>query len=159
MLFDIIEVVHVIGAAVLFGTGLGTALYMVMANRTKDVAIIAKAATNVVNADWIFTGTAAVLQPITGFAMVYLKGYSLTAFWVWGSVSGYMIAGLFWLPVVYMQIRLRDMAIVAMKSGQPLPPRYYRIFRYWIFCGFPAFISLIGVFFLMVNGPASAILQ
>ena len=159
MLFNLIEVVHVIGAAVLFGTGIGTALYMVMANRTKNVAIIAKAAANVVNADWIFTGTAAIIQPITGLAMVYLKGYSLMAFWVWGSIVGYIIAGLFWLPVVYMQIRLRDMAVQALEGNLPLPRQYYRIFRYWMLCGFPAFSSLVVVFFLMANGPTSAILN
>lgn len=150
----LIFILHIVGAAFLFGTGLGTALYMLLANRSQNIAIIAQATALVVKADWIFTGVWGVLQPITGVALLYLKGYSFTAFWVMGSITGYVIAGAFWLPVVYFQIQLRNMAFQALHAGTDLPPRYYRLYRYWFLCGWPAFISLVIVFYLMANGPS-----
>lgn len=141
------------GAAVLFGTGLGSALYMFRANYLGDIKIIAAVTGQVVIADWIFTGTAGILQPITGFLLIYLKGYPVLSFWVLGSLAGYVIAGLFWLPVVYFQIRLRDLARQALQDGTPLPSLYHKLYFYWFVFGWPAFIALVFVFYLMANQP------
>ncbi|MCX7123235.1 MAG: DUF2269 domain-containing protein [Gammaproteobacteria bacterium] len=153
MLITFILILHIIGAAVLFGTGMGTAFYMLAANRSRNITFIAKATQLVVKADWIFTGTAGILQPITGALLVYLKGYHFADFWVWGSILGYVIAGGFWLPVVYFQIALGKIANQALAKGTALPPRYHSLYRAWFWCGWPAFLSLIGVFFLMSTGP------
>ena len=151
----LILIIHIFGAAVLFGTGMGTALYMVTANRSQNIAFMAKATRLVVKADWIFTGTAGLLQPITGILLVYLKGYSFGDFWVWGSMLGYLIAGGFWLPVVYFQITLGKIAETAVQKNTPLPARYHTLYRAWFWCGWPAFLSLIAVFFLMSTGPTT----
>lgn len=145
-------ILHVLGAAFLFGAGLGTALYMLLANRTQNVATIVHATALVVKADWIFTGVWGILQPITGGALIYLKEYPINTFWIMGSLAGYLIAGGFWLPVVYFQIQLRNMAFQSLKANCNLPPRYYRLYRYWFLCGWPAFVSLVVVFYLMANG-------
>lgn len=152
-LFFILKISHVLGAAVLFGTGMGTALYMFIANRSGNLEIIYQATTRVVIADWLFTGTAGILQPITGFWMVYLQGYNVWSLWVLGSLGGYVIAGLFWLPVVYFQIRLRDLVKQAIGKSQPLCQQYKRFYRLWFAFGWPAFIALIVVFYLMINRP------
>jgi uncharacterized membrane protein len=152
-LYVILKIIHIIGAAVLFGTGMGTALYMYLANRSGNVQVIAKTTAQVVKADWLFTGTAAIIQPITGLWLAYIKHYPMGAYWIWGSMLGYVIAGVFWLPVVYWQIQLRNMATQALANNQPLPKRYTVLFRYWFYCGWPAFLSLVAVLFLMANGP------
>lgn len=152
-LFFLLKIWHVIGAAVLFGTGMGSALYMFIANRSGNLEVIYQASAKVVIADWLFTGTSGVLQPITGFWMVYLKGYDPWSLWVIGSVSGYIIAGLFWLPVVYFQIRLRNLAKSAIEKGQPLCAQYHKLYRLWFAFGWPAFIALVIVFYLMANKP------
>lgn len=150
-----LKFIHVISSTILFGTGIGTACVMMYGHNTRDTKIIAAIARYVVLADWIFTATSAVIQFTTGLGLVYLAGYSFTLFWVWGSIAGYTIAAFCWFPVVYLQIKMRDFATHAAKSNTKLPILYYRYFKYWFCLGWPAFISLILVFYLMTNKPLS----
>ena len=153
MLYAWIKILHIISASVLFGTGLGTAFYMFYVNQQKNVALIAKATAAVVVADWLFTATSGVIQAISGFILVYLKGYSLLSPWVLGSILGYIIASICWLPVVWLQMRCRDLAFASSIDNTPLSTTYRRYFRIWSLLGIPAFIALIGVFYLMANKP------
>jgi uncharacterized membrane protein len=153
MLYLWIKYIHVLSSTVLFGTGIGTASIMLYGNLTKDTRVIAAITRYVVLADWLFTATSGVIQPLSGLLMVYLMGYSFKLFWVWGSITGYLIAGCCWLPVVYLQIKMRDLAVAADKNKKPLPQKYFRYFKYWFCLGWPAFISLMIVFYLMTNKP------
>lgn len=153
MIYNWIKIFHVIGAAILFGTGLSTALYKLLINRTRNVTLIADTAKKVVYADWIFTGTAGVLQPLTGMIMVLIKGYSILTFWVFWSLTGYFIAAICWFPVAHIQIKLRDMAVMAVEQKTELPPHYFTYYKIWFALGWPAFLSLTAVFFLMSNRP------
>jgi len=126
---------------------------MVYAHNTQKINIIAAISRYVVFADWIFTSSSAVIQLVTGLWMVYLAGYSFTALWIWGGIAGYAIAACCWFPVVYLQIKMRDFAIQAENTNANLPAQYYRYFKYWFCLGWPAFISLIIVFYLMTNKP------
>lgn len=153
MLYLWLKFIHIISSTVLFGTGIGTACVMLYGHRTRDVRIIAGITQYVVLADWVFTGTSGLVQPITGLWMVYLAGYSFSSLWIWGSIAGYIIAAFCWFPVVYLQIKMRDFAIAADKTNSPLPPGYFTYFKYWFCLGWPAFISLIMVFYLMTNKP------
>jgi uncharacterized membrane protein len=151
---DLLRWVHVIGAAVLFGTGIGIAFFMLIAHRTRDPALIAHVAATVVLADAVFTATAVVLQPITGFALAALVGWPLTEGWLLLSLTLYVFTGCFWLPVVWIQLRMRDMARVACAAGEPLPERYDRLFRIWFLCGWPAFAAVLAILWLMTAKPA-----
>jgi uncharacterized membrane protein len=153
MLEEILRFVHVIGATVLFGTGAGIAFFMLLAHMTGNPSHIAHVARTVVIADTIFTATAAILQPLTGAWLAYEIGWPLTSGWVLLSLILYVVVGLFWLPVVWIQIRLRDLAREAAATGTPLPPRYHRLFRIWFACGFPAFFSVMAILWLMLNKP------
>src|SRR5437016_874471 len=124
MLYAWIKIIHIMSASVLFGTGLGTAFYMLYANLKKNVKLIAKATAEVVIADWLFTLTSGIIQAITGFILIYLKGYSLLSFWVLGSILGYVIAGACWVPVVWLQMRCRDLAYLSSVNNIPLPNEY-----------------------------------
>ena len=148
-----LKIIHVLSAAILFGTGLGTAFYMLYVNAQKDITLIAQATKQVVFADWLFTGSSGIIQAATGFIMIYLKGYSFSLPWVWGSILGYCIAGACWLPVVYLQMRCRDLAFKSIEKQTALPKRYYFYFKTWVILGVPAFLSLVVVFYLMVNKP------
>jgi len=145
---------HVIGATVLFGTGLGIAFFMVMAHRTRDPATIAHAAATVVIADTVFTATAIILQPLTGAWLASVIGWPLSEGWIALSLALYVVTGAFWLPVVAIQIRLRDLAKEAARDGLPLPPAYFRLYRIWFAFGFPAFFSVMGILWLMLNKPS-----
>jgi uncharacterized membrane protein len=147
------KLIHVLGSAVLFGTGAGIAFFMLMAHLTGDPAHIAKTARTVVIADALFTATAAVLQPVTGVALVYVIGYSLLDSWILLSLVLYVLVGACWLPVVWIQARLRDLAVEAATKGAPLPPRYHRLFRIWFVLGWPAFGGVIAIFILMLWKP------
>lgn len=153
MLYLLLKFIHVISSTVLFGTGIGTASVMLYGHSTHKTNIIAAINRYVVFADWIFTAPSAVIQLITGLWMVYLAGYSFSLFWVWGSIFGYIIAGACWVPVVFLQIKMRDFAILADETNTKLPQRYYLYFKYWFCLGWPAFISLVIVFYLMTNKP------
>ena len=148
-----LKFIHVISSTVLFGTGIGTACVMLYGHNTGKINIIAAITCYVVFADWIFTAPSAVIQLVTGLWMVYLAGYSFTSFWIWGSIVGYAIAAFCWFPVVYLQIKMRDFAIQADESNTKLPERYYSYFKYWFYLGWPAFISLVIVLYLMTNKP------
>lgn len=149
----LIRWLHVIGACVLIGTGAGIAFFMVMAHRTRQAAVIAHTARIVVIADTIFTATAVVAQPITGVALAWALGWPLTEGWILLSVALYILIGMFWLPVVWIQIRLRDLALAAAAEGQELPERYHDLYRIWFFCGFPAFLSILAIVWLMIARP------
>ncbi|MCW5695657.1 MAG: DUF2269 domain-containing protein [Bauldia sp.] len=151
--FLVLKYLHVIGAAVLLGTGAGIAFFMLLAHRTGDAAIIAAVARVVVIADLLFTASAVVVQPVTGILLSLEVGYSLWEGWIVASVLLYILTGLFWLPVVWMQARMRDLAIAAAAAGAPLPPLYYRLFRTWFAFGFPAFAAVLAIFWLMIARP------
>jgi uncharacterized membrane protein len=153
MLYFAVKYLHLIGAAVLLGTGAGIAFFQLMAHRSGNVDAIAAVARIVVIADFLFTATAVVLQPITGVVLAGLDGYPLGEGWIVLSIALYLLAGTFWLPVVWMQIRMRDLAAVAARAAQPLPRQYHRLFRIWFAFGFPAFAAVLAIFWLMMTRP------
>ena len=144
---------HILSSVVLVGTGLGSAYYMFFANRSRDLAAQAVVTRLVVQADWWFTTPAVLLQPATGLAMVYLAGFPLSTPWIAASLALYAIAGLCWLPVVWLQIRMRALAQQAAEAGTPLAPLYWRYARWWEALGYPAFAAMVVVFYLMVAKP------
>ncbi|HEX4710104.1 DUF2269 domain-containing protein [Phenylobacterium sp.] len=145
---------HVVGATVLLGTGAGIAFFMVMAQRTGRAELVAHVAETVVVADIVFTATAVVAQPITGALLARASGWSLTEGWIALSLALYVVTGLFWLPVVAIQIRLRNLARAAQGRGESLPEESHRLFRVWVALGFPAFAAVLGIFWLMLARPS-----
>ncbi len=150
----ILRWLHVGGATVLLGTGAGIAFFMLMAHRTKDPALIAHTASIVVIADALFTATAVILQPVTGILLAWRVGWALGEGWIVLSLVLYVITGAFWLPVVWIQMRLRDLARSAHADNAPLPERYHRLFRIWFASGIPAFLSVLAILWLMIARPA-----
>ena len=154
---NLLRLVHVVGATVLLGTGAGIAFFMVMAVRTRNPALIAHVAGTVVVADTLFTATAAVLQPVTGYLLVEAIGWSLWEGWIVLSLALYVLTGLFWLPVVRIQMQLRDLARQAAADGGALPAEFYRLYRIWFACGFPAFAAVVAIVWLMLTKPDLAL--
>jgi uncharacterized membrane protein len=154
MEYLIVKWIHILSSTVLFGTGLGSAYYMFFASRTRDPRVIASVVRHVVLADWLFTTPTVILQPLSGLYLVKLAGFELSSAWLAWSIALYLLAGAAWLPVVWMQIRMRDMAADAMQLNVPLPARYWRYLRRWVALGVVAFLSLVIVFYLMVAKPA-----
>jgi uncharacterized membrane protein len=153
-LFTLIKTVHVIGATVILGTGAGIAFFMLMAHRTRDAAAIAHTASIVVIADWTFTASAVALQPVTGFVLARMDGLPLMHSWLGLSLALYVLAGVCWLPVVWIQTRLRNLAREAVASNTPLPDAYFRLFRVWFVLGVPAFLAVLAIIWLMVAKPS-----
>ena len=153
MWIDLLRWAHVLGATVLIGTGAGIAFFMVMAHRTRDAKLIAHTAGIVVIADWIFTASAVVIQPITGVLLANAIGWPLTQGWIVVSIALYLLIGAFWVPVVWMQKRMRDLARVAAAESAPLPEAYRKLYRLWFAFGFPAFFAILALLWLMVTKP------
>jgi uncharacterized membrane protein len=151
--YTILLYLHVLGATVILGTGSGIAFFMLMAHLSRDPAFIAKTAGVVVLADLIFTTSAVILQPITGYLLLKVTGISGVPGWVGAAIALYVVAGLFWLPVVWMQAQMRDLAKEAVAKGEVLPPRYHALFRLWFAFGFPGFGAVMAIFWLMIDKP------
>ena len=154
MEYFVAKFLHIMGAVVLLGTGAGIAFFMLLAHRTGDVHVIAGVARIVVVADFLFTASAVIAQPLTGIWLVHIAGYELSDSWIVVSIALYLVTGAFWLPVVWMQMRMRDLAVVSASSGHPLPPLYHRLFRWWFAFGFPAFAAVVAIFWLMITRPS-----
>ncbi|HTR83588.1 MAG TPA: DUF2269 domain-containing protein [Reyranella sp.] len=144
---------HVLSSTVLFGTGIGTAFQMWFAHRSGDTRAIAVVARNVVRADWLFTLPSGIVQPISGVALVLMSGIEPGASWLVATYVLYLIAFACWVPVVVLQLRVRDMAEAAVAAGTPLPAAYHRMMRLWFGLGWPAFLGLGTVFLLMIAKP------
>ena len=152
-LYFLVKYLHVLGAIVILGTGTGIAFFMLMAHLSGQAAFIARTAGVVVIADMLFTLSAVLLQPISSGTLMWLSSTSLSERWLTTSLVLYPLAGLFWVPGIFMQIELRDLARAADADAQPLPPRYFTVFRRWFICGIPGFGSVMAILWLMIAKP------
>lgn len=153
MTYLIVKMIHILSGAVLFGTGAGIAFFMLRAHASRDAATVAAVARIVVLADFVFTATAVVVQPISGLILISLQGYSLTEPWLMVAYGLYVLTGLCWLPVVAIQLRLRRLAEAAVQDGTELSADYHRLYRLWFLLGWPAFAAVLGIYWLMVAKP------
>jgi uncharacterized membrane protein len=152
-LYFLVKYLHVLGAIVILGTGSGIAFFMLMAHRNGEASFIARTASTVVIADMLFTLTAVLLQPVTGGLLMMLSSTGFTELWISASLGLYAVAGLFWVPVIFMQIEMRDLARVAAAENAALPPRYFALFRRWFLFGIPGFGSVMLILWLMIAKP------
>jgi uncharacterized membrane protein len=148
-----LKYIHILSSTILFGTGIGTACVMLYGHYKKDIAAMAIYNQYVVFVDWIFTGLSGIVQLTTGLLMVFIAGYSIYSLWLIGSIIGYIITACCWFPVVFIQIKMRDLTVNAAKMGSSLPVKYFTYFRIWFLLGCIAFLSLLIVFYLMVVKP------
>lgn len=157
MAYFILKYVHVIGASVLLGTGAGIAFFMLLGHFSGRPVVVAAIARIVVVADFLFTATAVVVQPLAGIALAWQMGWSLWEGWIALSILLYLFTGAFWLPVVWMQMRMRDLAVEANAANSDLPTEYHRLFWWWFAFGFPAFVAVLAIFWLMIAKPQFAL--
>lgn len=153
MIYFLVKYLHVLGAIVILGTGTGIAFFMLMAHRSRDAAFIARTAGVVVIADMLFTLSAVILQPLSGGFLMALSATRSAERWLLASVALYAVAGLFWVPVVFMQIEMRNLAREAVAQSQSLPARYFTLFRRWFLFGIPGFGSVMIILWLMIAKP------
>jgi uncharacterized membrane protein len=159
MEYLIVKWLHILSSTLLFGTGIGSAYYMLFTSlaarrRHADPRAVRVVVGYVVKADLWFTTSTIVFQPLSGWYLAHLAGFPLGSRWILLSFLLYLVAGACWLPVVWLQLKMRDMARAAEASGQDLPPRYWRFLTWWTLLGIPAFVALVIVFYLMVAKPA-----
>ena len=152
-LYLLVKWVHVLSSTILFGFGAGTAWYFWNAHLTRDPATIASVGRMVVRADWIFTGASGIVQPASGIMLAHLSGYPLTESWLVATYSLYALAFLCWVPVVWLQIRAQRLAQAALEDGEPLGQEYRHALNFWFALGWPAFLGLLGVYWLMIAKP------
>jgi len=151
--YAVLKAIHIVSSAILFGTGLGIAFFKWTTDRTGDVRAIRIASEKVVLADWLFTTPAIIIQPITGIALAAEIGFPLSQGWIETAIILYVFAGVCWLPVVWLQVRMRALARVADLNSESLPTQYFGFARAWFWLGVAAFLSLLAVFWLMVAKP------
>jgi len=151
--YFLVKYLHVLGAIVILGTGSGIAFFMLMAHRSRDASFIARTAGVVVIADMLFTLSAVIAQPITGGMLMMLSATDVSERWLLISLVLYAVAGAFWVPVVFMQIEMRNLARIAAEKSQALPPRYFALFRRWFAFGIPGFGSVMMILYLMIAKP------
>ncbi|HFD12219.1 MAG TPA: DUF2269 domain-containing protein [Crenotrichaceae bacterium] len=153
MTYLTLKTLHVLSMVLLFGTGLGSAFYKFMADHSGDVRSIMTTNRHVVFADWLFTTPTIIIQPVTGYFMLSQAHFPITTPWLLASIILFLIAGACWLPVVVLQIRMRDISVQAVSHQKPLPDLYFRYARIWFWLGVPAFIAMLLIVYLMVYKP------
>jgi len=152
-LYTVVKTLHIISSTILFGTGIGIAFFMFRSCSAFNIHEKLYAAKNTVLADYLFTFPVAVIQPVSGFALIQMAGFDWTAYWLVATYVIYLIAGLCWLPVVWIQIQLKKMCMEASENGTELPENYNKLFKVWFLLGWPAFMGFVAVFYLMVAKP------
>lgn len=153
MLYSIIKMIHIISSTILFGTGVGSAFYLFMINRSKKVEIIYPVLKLVVLADLVFTTPAVFIQPLTGFTLLYISGISPFSGWPLYSLIFFIIAGSTWIFAVSLQLKMRTIAKNAFELKIDLSKRYFVLANYWCCLGVVAFISMMGIFYFMIFKP------
>lgn len=154
MEYLIVKWLHIVSSTLVFGTGIGSAFHMLMACLKRETAPAATVVRQVVWADWLFTATTMVFQPLSGWYLAHLMGVSVwqTA-WLRWSLLLFILAGACWLPVLWIQVRMRDLAMEADRRGRPLPQRFFTLLWVWVALGFPALFAFLAIFYLMVAKP------
>lgn len=153
MEYLVVKWLHILSSTFLFGTGIGSAFYLLAATLVRDVRAVAVVTRLVVLADWLFTSTTVVIQPLTGFYLVHLAGIPVHTRWVAWSLALYAIAVACWLPVLWLQMKMKQLARNSAERNAPLSAAYWRCFRRWVLLGIPAFFAFVAVFWLMVVKP------
>jgi uncharacterized membrane protein len=151
--YSILKAIHVASAAILFGTGIGIAFFKWITDRTGSIAAMRVVSEKVVLADWLFTLPAICVQAATGFALARMLGYPLTRGWLAWAIALFLLAGLCWLPVVWLQYRMRELARRSEEAPAGIDPRYRAYSRIWFWLGVPAFTAVAAIFWLMVAKP------
>jgi uncharacterized membrane protein len=149
-----LKAIHIVSAAVLFGAGLGIAFFKWITDRTGNTTAIRVTSEKVVLADWLFTLPAILVQALTGFALARLLGYPLLHGWLAWSIALFCLAGVCWIPVLWLQVRMRDLARAAECDDAPLGAKYRTYARLWFWLGVPAFTAVVLLFWIMVAKPA-----
>ncbi|MCP3871160.1 MAG: DUF2269 domain-containing protein [Gammaproteobacteria bacterium] len=152
--YALLKLIHILSATLLFGTGLGSAFYKWSADRGGNLAAIAQVNKTVVTADWLFTTPTVIIQPVTGLWLINLLGIPLDQPWIAATLVLYLIAGACWLPVVWLQIRMRDLSTAALQQSRALEEPYHYYARLWFWLGIPAFTAMVTIYFLMVFKPS-----
>lgn len=150
MSFLFLKLIHIFSAIILFGLGCGTVFFKMMADRSGNHAAIAVTSKHVVLADWWFTTPTVLIQPLTGILLAKQMGLSLTNDWIIQTFVLYLLTGICWLPVVYLQIRMRDIAKQSLLNNEPLPDQYHYYSKIWMWLGVPAFFAMLGITTMMV---------
>ena len=143
--------VHILSSTILFGAGVGSAFHLFASSVRRRIGGVASSSRNVVLADWLLTTPTAILQPVTGIALVHKLGLPLSTPWIAWSLGLYAVAIACWLPVVVIQIRMRQVAEAAEAQGGPVPAAYDRLFHWWTVLGIAAFFAFLLIFWLMVG--------
>ncbi len=141
-----IKLLHILSATVLFGTGMGTAFFMLRTYLSKNEAAMAITTRNVVMADWLFTTPAVVIQLVSGLWLTSKLGIAFDSAWFVTVIGLFVFVGACWTPVVWIQIRVRDLIDSNAERGE-----YRNLMRVWMVLGALAFSSVVLLFYLMVS--------
>lgn len=157
MQYEFLKWVHLLSATILFGTGLGSAFYKWCADRSGSIQAIAHTNRIVVIADWMFTTPTVIIQPISGIWLAHIIGIPLSEPWILTTFVFYLVAGSCWIPVVWLQIQMRNLSKQALDQHTSLKTTYHRYAHIWFWLGIPAFASMVIVYFLMIFKPVISV--
>ncbi|NNC78146.1 MAG: DUF2269 domain-containing protein [Woeseiaceae bacterium] len=141
-----VKFVHVISATLLFGTGIGTAFFMLKAYLSDSETAMVETSKHVVLADWLFTTPAVVVQLVTGVWLMWILDVPFASSWFVSVIGLFALVGACWIPVVWIQVRVRNMVASGSKKTE-----YKSLMRTWIALGIPAFTGVLVLFYLMIS--------
>jgi len=150
--YSILKWIHILSSTVLFGTGIGLAFYFFAAHQMSSLPAIKFTTRMVVLGDLLFTTPAGIVQIVSGVLLINTLGLEYSEPWLFYALCLFVFAGVCWLPVVWMQVKMRDIAQTVSKI-EDMPAQYWKLHRLWVLLGTLAFPALVAVFWLMVTKP------
>ena len=154
MSYNLLLLIHIASVILLLGVGGGSAFYKFMADRSGNLEVIVHTNKMVVLADWLFTTPSVILQPITGIMLIHVMGISWETPWLFFSIILYIFSITLWLVAVYLQIKMKNLAIEAQHKNEILDNKYFRLVKYWTRLGlFSAFMMAV-IFYFMLFKPS-----
>ena len=150
MSYNLLLFLHIASLILLLGVGGGSTFYKFMSDKSENLEVIVHTNKMVVLADWFFTTPSAILQPLTGMMLMNYLNLSWKTPWLLASMVLYIFAGILWLVAVYLQICMKNMALLAHKEEKQLGQEYFKLVNYWIALGVFSFLAMAGIFVLMV---------
>ncbi len=149
--YYVMKYLHILSAVIMVGTGFGSALYVFFANRSGSLTVQHFANSMVVRLDWYLTTPTVIIQPLTGWWLIQHVGWQWNSAWLMSAYILYLLIGLAWLPVVWLQVKMYRCTAQALRLNTALDERYIIYQRYWERLGYVGFSGAIVVFYIMVS--------
>lgn len=153
MSLSLLKTLHLLGVVLFLGNIIVTAFWKIMADCTRDLAVIRFAVRATNWADLVFTFGGIVLLAVAGGKMVALEGGLMQAGWLHWAYGLFIVTGLLWVGILIPVQRAQARLLYPLPREAQIPARYWRLSAIWAVAGSVATVLPLGILYLMTVKP------